>query len=113
MILIKDGSEYKVTGETTALIITNGKVVIEDGAKFTGNIITTQNIEIKGQATAKYDAEVTEKIIASNYQILEPIFKDADPICKRVVDISKNTTESQLSEYDMSFIKSGYWKIVR
>ena len=113
VILIKDGSEYKVTGETTALIITNGKVVIEDGAKFTGNIITTQNIEIKGQATAKYDAEVTEKIIASNYQILEPIFKDADPICKRVVDISKNTTESQLSEYDMSFIKSGYWKIVR
>ena len=113
VILIKDGSEYKVTGETTALIITNGKVVIEDGAKFTGNIITTQNIEIKGQATAKYDAEVTEKIIASNYQILEPIFKDADPICTRVVDISKNTTESQLSEYDMSFIKSGYWKIVR
>lgn len=113
VILINDGSEYKIAGETTALIITNGKVVIEGGAKFTGNIITTQNVEIKGQATAKYDAEVTEKIIASNYEILKPIFKDTDPICKRVVDISKNTIESQLSEYDMSFIKSGYWKIVR
>ncbi len=113
VILIKNGSEYEVSGNTTALIVTNGKVVIKDGTDFTGNIITTKDVEIQGQATIKYDAEVTEKIVASNYEVLAPIFEGVEYSSNRVVDISKNTTESQLSEYDMSFIKSGYWKIVR
>ncbi|GAB6169135.1 hypothetical protein JCM1393_15950 [Clostridium carnis] len=95
-----------------ALIVTNGNVIIKSGVKFKGNIIaggnvTVENVAEKVQLT--YDEELTNKIIASNYNQIKDIF-NGEPNGHIVkIDVSNSVNGYDIS----SIVKRGRWKIIK
>lgn len=76
-IIPKDGEE----GISKAFIVTNGDVVLEGDVSLTGNIIATGNLyvdesnQVNGKIKLEFNPQLTQQIIASNYNDLKDIFK--------------------------------------
>lgn len=104
--------------EIKALIITGGNVIIEGDVNFKGNIIAKGNVVFNEAGIKKlyYDEDLTRKIIASNYDVLKNIFFVENGKKQEViVDIGNQVNvDNSTSVYEKdSYLKTGYWKIVK
>ncbi|WP_411169687.1 hypothetical protein ACH36K_04085 [Clostridium sp. MB05] len=107
----------KINGQASqkinkGLIVTNGDITIEGEFDFTGNIITTGNINFKDNGTKKitYSPQIIRNVLSSNYDVLKDIFKTKESISKG--EEIKVNTSSELYNTD-SFLKKSLWRIVK
>ncbi|GAA0083575.1 hypothetical protein UT300007_00140 [Clostridium sp. CTA-7] len=107
----------KINGQASqkinkGLIVTNGDITIEGEFDFTGNIITTGNINFKDNGTKKitYSPQVVRNVLSSNYDVLKDIFKTKESISKG--EEIKVNASSELYNTD-SFLKKSLWRIVK
>ena len=105
-----------------AFIVTNGDVVLEGDVELIGNIIATGNLYIdeenqtKGQIKLEFDPQVTQQIIASNYNDLKDIFKvdsiKYDPTKVEVSD-GLGLDDLQTKYYAEDYICVGRWQLLK
>lgn len=105
-----------------AFIVTNGDVVLEGDVELIGNIIATGNLYIdeenqtKGQIKLEFDPQVTQQIIASNYNDLKDIFKvdsiKYDPTKVEVSD-GLGLDDLQTKYYAEDYIRVGRWQLLK
>lgn len=117
-IIPKDGEE----GISKAFIVTNGDVVLEGDVSLTGNIIATGNLyvdesnQVNGKIKLEFNPQLTQQIIASNYNDLKDIFK--------VDSIKYHTTKVEVSDgiglddlptkyYAQDYIRVGRWQLLK
>lgn len=118
LIANKDDKLYikneKITGVegkiSKGLIITNSDITIEGTFAFTGNIITTGNIILKGdgEKNITYDPQVVRSILALNHDLLKDIFVKSQGDREEV----KVTSASGLYSVD-KFLTKSLWRIVK
>lgn len=121
-----DRSKYDVidAGETLkAIIITNGDVLVTGKVEFTGNIISSENVVIEGTNVSKaedkkliYDADVTRKIIAANYDILSEALKLGSSTGQQdTVNVGDNINIGiDADGYNLKgLVKGSNWKITK
>ncbi len=105
-----------------AFIVTNGDVVLEGDVELIGNIIATGNLYVdeenqtKGQIKLEFDPQVTQQIIASNYNDLKDIFKvdsiKYDPTKVEVSD-GLGLDDLQTKYYAEDYIRVGRWQLLK
>ena len=104
----------KYNGQTIdkGLIITNGDITIDSDVEFnfTGNIITTGNIILKGTGNKNinYDPQVVRNVLALNQDLLKDIFVGEKGNRQEV----RVTSTSELYSVD-KFLSKSLWKIVK
>jgi hypothetical protein len=108
----------KQKDDMIAFIVTNGDVVVDssDGdVNFTGNIITSGNVTIKGSNKINliYDQEVTKNIYAVNKECFNKIF--INRLTDQKVHANPQGNEpGDLSDYnDADYLKKGTWKLIK
>lgn len=117
-IIPKDGEE----GISKAFIVTNGDVVLEGNVSLTGNIIATGNLyvdesnQINGKIKLEFNPQLTQQIIASNYNDLKDIFKvdsiKYDPTKVEVSD-GLGLDDLQTKYYAEDYIRVGRWQLLK
>ena len=106
---------------TKALIITNGNVKLVGDVKLTGNIISAGNLEIddsnkgSGNIELVFDKEVTQQMVAANYEKLEKIFKTAafNGTTKVEVVDGFDLGDIQTNYYPEDYIRAGRWQLLK
>ncbi|MBU3137899.1 hypothetical protein KPL39_16780 [Clostridium gasigenes] len=117
----KDNDKYMVidaSKDLKAVIITNGDVLVTGEVGFTGNIIAQGNIRFEDDKNKNltYDANVTRKIIASNYAAVKDALKGASTTSQQAsVNIGdKINIDIKADGYNLKgLLKTGNWKIVK
>lgn len=110
-LYIKDEEITGIEGKISkGLIITNSDITIEGTFDFTGNIITTGNIILKGEGDKiiTYDPQVVRNILALNNDILKDVFEKSQASREEI----KVTSASELYSVD-KFLKKSLWRIVK
>lgn len=93
----------------TKVIVTNQNVTIDGDVNFRGNIITSGNLEIKGNGTVNlyYDPTLTKDIQNENLSIFKQVFGD-----EYGGDDFENSGATSTSN-GASFLKTKQWKIIK
>lgn len=118
---IKIGSkEIAITeDEINGLVITAGDVVIDGEVTFNGSIICGGNVSVIGDGikNLNYDTDLVRKIIASNYDILKPIFLGSPKSQVDTIEITIGESVSikgDFSGYEVNdYVKNGRWEIIQ
>lgn len=117
-IIPKDGEK----GISKAFIVTNGDVVLEGDVSLTGNIIATGNLyvdesnQINGKIKLEFNPQLTQQIIASNYNDLKDIFKvDSVMYHKTEVEVTDGIglDDIQTKYYAEDYIYAGRWRLLK
>lgn len=117
-IIPKDGEE----GISKAFIVTNGDVVLEGDVSLTGNIIATGNLyvdesnQINGKIKLEFNPQLTQQIIASNYNDLKDMFKvDSIKYHTTKVEVSDGIglDDLQTKYYAQDYIRVGRWQLLK
>lgn len=99
------------------IIITNGKVIITGEVDFTGNIIAKGNIDFNNNNNKlTYDANITRKIIAANYGVLEDILSTGTTIGQKddIAIGDEINIDITADGYNLKgLLKIGNWRIVK
>ena len=117
-IIPKDGEK----GISKAFIVTNGDVVLEGDVSLTGNIIATGNLyvdesnQINGKIKLEFNPQLTQQIIASNYNDLKDIFKvDSVMYYTTEVEVTDGIglDDIQTKYYAEDYIYAGRWRLLK
>lgn len=105
--------------EINGLVITAGNVIIDGEVNFNGTIMCCGNVEVIGDKikNLNYDTDLVRKIIASNYDVLKPIFLGSPKNQVDTVDITIGQSvkiNGDFNGYEVSdYVKSRLWKIIK
>ncbi|POO86538.1 hypothetical protein [Clostridium sp. 3-3] len=107
-----DQDKYKTiegSSNLNRVIVTSKDVIIDGDVNFRGNIITSGNLEIKGNGTVNlyYDPTLTKDIQNENLSIFKQVFGD-----EYGGDDFENSGATSTSN-GASFLKTKQWKIIK
>lgn len=107
---------------TKALIITKGDIVLLGNVHLTGNIVSAGNLYVdesnkdSGVIELFFDKEVTQQIIAANYNHLEGIFK-VDSVLYGTTEVEVtdgiDLGDIQTNYYAEDYIRAGRWRLLK
>ena len=108
-----------VSNVSKAIIITNGHVLLKGDVNFTGNIIATGSLSVdksNRKINLEFNQMLTQKIIASNYEKLEPIF-NIDSIRYHLTEVEVveglGLDDIETKYYAEDYIRLGRWQLLK
>lgn len=95
--------------DVNAVIVTNGKIIIDGEINFRGNIIAGGNLEVLENSTVNlsYNEYVTQRVQSSNSEIFNKVFGGnfgEEKLNEDILNIQSNST---------NFLKTKLWKIIQ
>jgi hypothetical protein len=116
--IFNDDPDKKITisKDMSAVIVTNGDVMIDGNVKFTGDIITGGDLIISDKSKAKleYDQEVVDRVAAKYREVFSSVFEKLIVINNTKEESSKELEALLDVQYDIKqYLKNRLWKLVK